>query len=97
MTLSYELRFPSNHMMKSTIHQELASADLEGLIQFSEYAAVFAKMDQPIFPQWDSPAEAKEVEFLLTAGFRTWENTVWQHNEACAKESPTATRRLSLH
>ena len=67
-------------MMKATIRQELGNASIDMTIQFSDHAAVFAKMQQVgSLPKWEDSAEELEAEWLTTSGFRSWEAYAWQH------------------
>ena len=66
-------------MMESTLRFEIANSDSEALIQFSEHGEVWAKINQREIPEWDTPAQAMEAEWLLTAIFRKWEMGAWQH------------------
>ena len=65
--------------MESTRRHELARMDQDGLIAFAGHAAVLSKINSEQMPEWDSPAEQEEAYWLVVAGFRSWENTIWQH------------------
>jgi len=79
--LSVQVR-QNTKMMKATIRQELSKASTDATIQYSKQAEAWVKIQDPRGrPEWDSPAQELEAEWLTTSGFRSWENYAWQHGE----------------